>query len=1416
MKRMTPLVPLFILLLVGGSWAGERSLFADAEEHFEDKSYHLALEAYEELISKYPGSRYLPLALYKAALSAEHLYEYEQTSEYFLRLAKDHPDTYWGALARLKIAENLYWWRHPELAYYQSTYMTQKLKLDAAEVMEKVKGKLDEPYDRECVDRLARLYMEIANLYLMNEDGSYVEDFDSEAWWWEKYERAVELDPSPEIAQKAYFAMGQRELSEVYSLEYPEEPPKLLEWRELMAERRSENRVILEKADRRWAPVFERWPDCRTAYDIAIARAAYFEVFLDNPAEALEIYRETAAKFADTWDEYGGARSNATRLCTPHLQLPQVSGMLATSEVIALSYTSRLADYAELRLYELTSGQLMAFYDGYYDKVDSDDDYRPDLDGWEPVAVYPQQLPGEDDHHPFYNEIALPGPGPGLYLLAAFVEDEISSAVTFNVTDLGCVILGGDGAGYVWSAWLDDGAPAAGAQVELWAEEDASPWYQELVREAETDSDGWVEFPTPETYLDYPVGVVEKDGHYAVADIYEFRAPTTLDPVGYLITDRTLYKPGDTLNWELLLRQEIEPSGRIYGYEPVKNLKLYIEADAGDTLYEGEVITDSRGRAGGSFDIPEDAQLGYIYFYAYFLDSEEYSHSVLYSTIRLEEYKKPEFDVTVSLERGPLRLGGEAEAVVTAKYLYGEPVAGGEVRYSVTRTPRWWMPEIPTEEEKTLPPWFADESYDDYYYWWWYYEPVQVYTGKIELDADGTARFPVMLVGPEGDEHQQFWDYGWYTYYYDFSLSLTVSDSSNRAVDGSAATSAARHLYMPTLILDADTVTAGDDIVGNFSLIDLFNEPAAEIPVTVTVNPVPDNYYNWDTEDLQDYLTIFRGFTDAEGSFDFTLSTAGIEVGSYILVADFADPWSGQRQHFGWAYVSAEPVEPEEEDPYLSISVEEDFYVVGETARVTIGWNKDTIRGILLVESGGLVRETIPVNIRHGETSQSLKLIGHNAPMTTLRLLTFYDRIHYTTSVSIPVVPEEKVFTVVVEPTRSSYAPGEKAELNLRITDADGRAVSGARLTVTVFDTALYVLGAEKHTDVRNHFFKNFNYGYLYQASSADYWTYNDFFDYWASPAGGLPHGWMIAQLGILSTEKDKLVEPELTTSVYYRDEMDMLMDGGAGGGFAGMAEEAAAPMMARGEMGPMGGEKGGRGAGELIEELAGVIREEFKDTAHWQTQIKTDSRGRATVSFDLPDDLTGWQVVVWAFESDRVGQEETVFRTVLPVVARLQLPRYLTERDETTLTLNVGNYTAKTATGQAGLVAEGEVELLTQDLYDLSIPAGGERVFDFRLAAIQAGLVTFTGAAKTDRGSDALVRRLEIVPHGAPIYLYESGRAEDDPYRFTFRLPEEIDPAQTQLRVWLHPSLAAGLKDAITFLQSYPYNCVEQTASRF
>jgi hypothetical protein len=1417
MSKWSRLALVLLLLTAGGALADAEELFEDAEEYYNNKSYHLALENYEELISRYSGSRYVPQAMYKAARSAEYLSEYEAVSGYYLRLAKYYGDTYWGALAKLQVSDNMFWWSHPELTYPQTYTMQQQLLFEAAETMEDVKDDLDEPYDAECVDKLARLYMRLGNQAVYNEDGGVDEDFDADAWWWENYKRAVELEPSADIAQEAYYAMGQRRLGRIFVEPYPEEAPTLQQWRSLMAERYETNLEYLEDALEYWGVILENWPECRTAHRIFIDRAEYTEVFLDSPSGALELYREAAERYEDDWDKSGEASNNVRRLTTPNLDLPRVAEQLPTGEKLSFSYTSRLAASAELRLYRLTEEQLIGLYDGTFPEVGQDKPYErdvPDLDGLELVFSESLELPGINDYHPHYDIYNTDNPGPGLYLLTALVDGELSSATSFTVSDLGAFLANGYGGGYVWSAWLEDGDYAPGANLNVWESYYDSRYYHELWRSDETDRDGWVQFETPHEEIESPVAVVETQGHYALVDSYDFYALPEFDPVGCALTDRTLYKPGDTVFFEIHVREEVNPSGRIYGYEPVADLELTVEAYAGDLIYEGELVTDRRGRCGASFDIPEDVQLGYINLNAYWTDADDYTHSIVYQDLRLEEYKKPEFDVSVSLERGPLRLGGEARAAVSASFLSGEPLADGEVRYTVSRTPRYWMPEFPTEDDKILPPWFEAETQDDYYYYyWWYNEPETVYTGSAVLDDEGRADFPVVLIPPEGDPNAGYLESGWYTYYYDFNLDLTVADSTGRAVDGSASTQAARHLYQPAVSFENGTVAKGDDWLGDFTLIDLFDEPAVEREVAVNLYEMPSDY-SWYYTGLEDepWLT-FTGVTDDDGVLELEIDTDILDPGSYLLALGFTDPWSGEREYYHYLYLTEEPVEPEEVPPSLTLSLDEEFYVVGDTATVTIDWNKEPVEGMLVVESGGLMREHYPVDIREGQTTQPIELTGHHAPSTSIRLLTFYERQTFNTYVITRVVPEEKILNVEVLPGQEQYGPGETASLEVRVTDWQGNPVQ-SRLTLTAFDKSLFVLGAQPHLDIRSHFFRDFNYGNLSVYSSADSYIYSDFIDHWAHPAGELPHGWLLDNLGLVTSaeeipapsayapeEKAMAESPMMMAGDFMLEAVDSMAAGAGGMGGADEAEQSA---------------RYRDSASELLETMGELVREDFRDTAYWQTQVRTDARGRAEVSFQLPDDLTGWRVVAWAYEDDRVGQAETDFRTTLPVITRLGYPRYLTAGDECTLTLSVRNNAARTAAGQAGMVAEQNDVKLLDELRDIAPEAGGEAVLDFRLAVEEAGLVSLTGLAQTDRGSDAQARRFEVIDHGAPIYLFESGRTEDDPYRFTFRMPEQIDPEQTHLRVWLHPSLAAGLKESLYFLQEYPYNCVEQTASRF
>src|SRR5690606_18000523 len=87
-------------------------------------------------------------------------------------------------------------------------------------------------------------------------------------------------------------------------------------------------------------------------------------------------------------------------------------------------------------------------------------------------------------------------------------------------------------------------------------------------------------------------------------------------------------------------------------------------------------------------------------------------------SFRVEEYKKPEFEVMVDAPSEPVMLGEPITAKISAKYYFGSPVTNATVRYKVTRTKheaRWY----PLGEWD----WFYGRGY------WWFAPAREWYPG---------------------------------------------------------------------------------------------------------------------------------------------------------------------------------------------------------------------------------------------------------------------------------------------------------------------------------------------------------------------------------------------------------------------------------------------------------------------------------------------------------------------------------------------------------------------------------------------------------------------------------------------------------------------------------------------------------------
>ncbi len=229
-------------------------------------------------------------------------------------------------------------------------------------------------------------------------------------------------------------------------------------------------------------------------------------------------------------------------------------------------------------------------------------------------------------------------------------------------------------------------------------------------------------------------------------------------------------------------------------------------------------------------------------------------------------------------------------------------------------------------------------------------------------------------------------------------------------------------------------------------------------------------------------------------------------------------------------------------------------------------------------------------------------------------------------------------------------------------------------------------------------------------------------------------------------------------------------------------------------------------------------IRKEFKDTAFWQPAAVTGSDGKATVKFNLPDNLTTWRATARAVSADlKVGSKVDRVFSRKDLILRLETPRFLTEGDVVTVSGIVHNYLDSDKVSQVELKVNG-ANLLDKAQQTVTIAKQGEHRIDWRISATQVGNVTLLATAKTNEESDGIELPLPIVPVGLKQTRGNAAAISDETAEkaFSLDLPANANSQARALRIEAAPSIAGALFGALDYLTGYPYGCTEQTMSSF
>ena len=239
---------------------------------------------------------------------------------------------------------------------------------------------------------------------------------------------------------------------------------------------------------------------------------------------------------------------------------------------------------------------------------------------------------------------------------------------------------------------------------------------------------------------------------------------------------------------------------------------------------------------------------------------------------------------------------------------------------------------------------------------------------------------------------------------------------------------------------------------------------------------------------------------------------------------------------------------------------------------------------------------------------------------------------------------------------------------------------------------------------------------------------------------------------------------------------------------------------------------KGGGGgeAGDM------TVRRRFPDTAYWNATVRTDKDGKAEVKVQLPDNLTTWNMSAKAVSADTlVGEAQVDIRSTLPLHVQSILPRFFVVSDEASVGAVIFNETDQPFEVEASLRAQG-VET-SSGSQKMEVPAHGNIKLRWNVTVQDVENARFTISARGGGLSDAEEYTLPVYRYTAPEAVATAGEVDKGETRTEWiQLPARGAPKQGELKLELSPSLAAGMRQGLTYLETYPYYCIEQTVSRF
>lgn len=526
-------------------------------------------------------------------------------------------------------------------------------------------------------------------------------------------------------------------------------------------------------------------------------------------------------------------------------------------------------------------------------------------------------------------------------------------------------------------------------------------------------------------------------------------APAGQGLTAFIFTDRPIYKPGQTVNFKVIVRRDDDALLTLYPAGTVVTVRI---RDARDNVVQTiELTSNDFGSVNGSFQLAEGAMLG------------KWNVEVVVSgnshrqVFKVEDYRKPDYEVKVTTDVERYVVGDSVEVTVDATYFFGEPVPNADIQIK-----RFVLSQN----------YYGYESSSDYT-WYEAYDS-QPIVGKTDENGRFTTTIPITPQNYSGYGNE--WDSSLRKE--SWGIEATVDDGSHQTVSGFAVA----HIFNASEEIRLDTGSYVQDPGTPFSIrtevVTIFGEPVAGRNLTLELRRWNSGSYDYTTIVQSIILTTGQ---DGRASTLYTIE----QPGYYQVRASGKDAHGLDIAYTSWLYAFNDFYSDwyGRNSESLSVVADQDSYAPGDTARFMV---ESDFSGpaLLTVERGTIRREQliqltapltiVEVPIEAGDVPNVYVAVNAWQEQDTTLTREVYNslpdsRLH-TAYVNVSVPATTKMLNVTITSDREFYAPRDEAIFTIRVTNHQGVPVS-AEVSLALVDEAIFALSQELSGPIYDAFY---------------------------------------------------------------------------------------------------------------------------------------------------------------------------------------------------------------------------------------------------------------------------------------------------------------------------------------------------------